>query len=90
MGHEALDATLLLETSAPPSLFLKSGSPLIQRGQQPVKGFPWRTRELPTMNGKTGSPLLNTGAMLARYSNDRFRATPHGGVRLGALSRLPL
>src|SRR5437762_10024386 len=35
----------------------------------------------------TGTFVVNTGAMLARYSNDRFRATPHRVVNRSNRSR---
>jgi isopenicillin N synthase-like dioxygenase len=34
-----------------------------------------------------GTFVVNTGAMLARYSNDRFRATPHRVINRNAISR---
>jgi isopenicillin N synthase-like dioxygenase len=34
-----------------------------------------------------GTFVVNTGAMLARYSNDRFRATPHRVINRGRTSR---
>lgn len=35
----------------------------------------------------SGTFVVNTGAMLARYSNDRFRATPHRVVNRSAAAR---
>jgi isopenicillin N synthase-like dioxygenase len=34
-----------------------------------------------------GTFVVNTGAMLARYSNDRFRATPHRVINRNGASR---
>jgi len=34
-----------------------------------------------------GTFVVNTGAMRARYSNDRFRATPHRVVNRNSASR---
>ena len=34
-----------------------------------------------------GTFVVNTGAMLARYSNDRFRATPHRVINRNGMSR---
>ena len=34
-----------------------------------------------------GTFVVNTGAMLVRYSNDRFRATPHRVVNRNSASR---
>jgi isopenicillin N synthase-like dioxygenase len=36
-----------------------------------------------------GTFVVNTGAMLARYSNDRFRATPHRVIDRYPLWRSP-
>jgi isopenicillin N synthase-like dioxygenase len=50
--------------------------------------------EVPTPEGEwirppavPGTFVVNTGAMLARYSNDRFRATPHRVINRSDASR---
>ena len=59
----------------------------------------WRSRRCPGLEVRTaegewirppavpGTFVVNTGAMLARYSNDRFRATPHRVINRNDRSR---